>query len=314
MNILTRPIAATFALILAASSAFAAEAIMLKQQWQVGKSYSQKMTMDQTTSITILDQKMDQSMNLVAEMTSTVRKHEDGTSKRIGIKYEKMVMNTDMNGQKMTIDSSKAAADSGPMGNPFAAFTGKEIKMVVDANDKVTAFENFDEIAKAAGGANPITSAFLNKEAISRTIQQSGLQALPAKPVTPGESWPFSVEMPLAGVGKGEVKGTYTFKGVTPHGGVPCAEIAVDGTINFDMSSAGAADAENPVAKMGMKIEGGTMKGTIWFDNALGMSRGSDLKQEMTMTMKNPTNPSETMKLPMKQSITTELTKVEDVK
>ncbi len=317
MNKFIRPLASTFAIVLAASSAFAADTVTLKQQWQVGKSYSQTMTMDQSTSITMGETKMDQKMNMVAEMTSKVTKREDGKGKRIAIKYDRMVMNTEMAGQKMTIDSSKPAAEAGPMGNPFAAFTGKEIKMLLDENDKVTDFENFDEIAKAAGGGNPMTSAFLNKESISRTVEQSALQALPTKPVSAGESWPFSVEMPLAGVGKGDVKGTYTYKGTKPHDGVPCAEIAVDAKINFDMSEAANAKpgaAPNPMAAMGMKIENGTMTGTIWFDNALGMARGSELQQKMTMTMKNPVKPDESMSLPMKQNISTKLTKVEDVK
>ena len=113
MNILTRPLTSIFALVLAASSAFAADAITLKQQWQVGKRYSQTMTMDQSTSITFGDVKMDQKMNMTAEMTSTVKRHEDGKSKRIAIKYERMVMDTEMAGQKMSIDSSKPAAESG---------------------------------------------------------------------------------------------------------------------------------------------------------------------------------------------------------
>ncbi len=314
MNRFLRPLSSVFALVLAASSAFAADAITLKQQWQVGKRYSQSMTMDQSTTITFGDQKMDQKMKMVAEMTSTVKKHEDGKSKRIAITYDRMVMDTEMAGQKMSMDSSKPADPGNPLGNPFAAFTGKEIKLIVDANDKVTDFENFEEIAKAAGGANPITAAFLNKESITRTVQQSSLQALPTKPVVAGDSWPFSVDMPMAGIGKGMVKGTYTFKGVTPHDGVPCAEIAVEGTINFDMTPAAGADASSPTAALGMKIEGGTMKGTIWFDNALGTARGSELNQEMMMSMKNPTKPDETMKMPMKQAISTKVVKVEDVK
>jgi hypothetical protein len=38
------------------------------------------------------------------------------------------------------------------------------------------------------------------------------------------------------------------------------------------------------------------------------------MNQEMTMTMKNPTDPSATLTIPMKQTIEMTLTKVEDLK
>jgi hypothetical protein len=63
-----------------------------------------------------------------------------------------------------------------------------------------------------------------------------------------------------------------------------------------------------------MKVSNGTLKGTVWFDPQLGMARGSALEQEMTITMKNPTDPAATLSVPMKQHITTTLTKVEDIK
>jgi hypothetical protein len=56
------------------------------------------------------------------------------------------------------------------------------------------------------------------------------------------------------------------------------------------------------------------MKGTIWFDNALGMAQGSEMDQTMNMSMKDPTDPSKTMNLPIKQSVRTNLTKVEPLK
>ena len=116
-------------------------------------------------------------------------------------------------------------------------------------------------------------------------------------------------------MGRVAVKGTYTFKGMKEHGGVPCAEIATAGEITLDMAR---ADAGSPtgaaLAQLGMKAEGGTLKGTVWFDPKLGFAREAQLTQEMNMTMKNPTDPTATLKVPIKQEITTTLTKVEDVK
>ena len=116
-------------------------------------------------------------------------------------------------------------------------------------------------------------------------------------------------------MGKVAVKGTYVFKGMTEHGGVQCAEIATDGQISLNMDKADpSSPAGTALAQLGMKVEGGTLKGTVWFDPKLGFARDAQLTQEMSMTMKNPTDPMATLKVPIKQEISTTLTRVEDVK
>jgi hypothetical protein len=63
-----------------------------------------------------------------------------------------------------------------------------------------------------------------------------------------------------------------------------------------------------------MKVTDGTIKGPVWFDPVLGIARETQLIQEMTISMKNPEDPTVTISVPMKQNITVKLTKVEDVK
>jgi hypothetical protein len=104
-------------------------------------------------------------------------------------------------------------------------------------------------------------------------------------------------------------------KGMAEHDGNQVAEIAADAKISMDFTGGDAAQpGASPLAQLGMKIEGGTLKGTIYFDPKLGFARGTKMTQEMTMTMKNPTDPSATITVPIKQTIDMKLTKVEDVK
>jgi hypothetical protein len=93
----------------------------------------------------------------------------------------------------------------------------------------------------------------------------------------------------------------------------------MQGTMNFDLGGGAAPSGEagGPAAMMkamGMKMTGGKMSGTVWFDNALGMARETLMNQEMEMTMNNPTAPDQKLTIPMKQVVTVKLTKVEDVK
>ena len=121
--------------------------------------------------------------------------------------------------------------------------------------------------------------------------------------------------MPLPGVGKVDLNGTYTLKSIGDHAGVKCAEIAIAGKLGMDLG--GAADAKtddaNPLKALGLKVDGGKVAGTLWFDPALGICREVKMTQEMNMKMNNPQKPGESMEIPMKQTITQTVTKVENL-
>ncbi len=321
MNPLARlilPAAALFAC--AAAPLSAADAVELKQRWIAGKQYFQTMQSTQGTTMTIGPQKIEQKTVTTMDMSMAVRAHEDGQRKRVTIKYDRVAMQMEMNGQKMGFDSAKPGEGTDPLGlsKTLGATVGKELKVILTAADEVGEVENFDEFVKNLA-ASPMPgmdmSKMFTKESMAQMMKQGALQSMPGKPVKPGDSWPFATEIALPQMGKVAVKGTYVFKGMTEHGGVQCAEIATDGQISLNMDK---ADPSSPtgtaLAQLGMKVEGGTLKGTVWFDPKLGFARDAQLTQEMSMTMKNPADPAATLTVPLKQEITTTLTKVEDVK
>ena len=320
MHPLARLLLPAAALFACTGPLFAAEAVELKQRWIVGKQYFQTMQSTQGTSIDMGAQKVEQKTTTTMEMTMAVRAHEDGARKRVTIKYERVAMAMEMNGQKMGFDSAKPGEGTDPLGlaKMLGATVGKELKVLLTAADDISEVENYEEFVKNFP-ASPIPgmdmAKMFTKDSMAQMMKQGALQALPGKPVQPGDSWPYSTTVELPQMGRVAVKGNYTFKGMKEHGGVPCAEIATAGEITLDMAR---ADAGSPtgaaLAQLGMKAEGGTLKGTVWFDPKLGFAREAQLTQEMNMTMKNPTDPTATLKVPIKQEITTTLTKVEDVK
>ena len=293
MHPLTRLLLPATALLACAAPLFAAEAVELKQRWITGKQYFQTMQSTQGTSIDMGAQKVEQKTVTTMEMSLAVRAHEDGARKRVTIKYERVAMNMEMNGQKMGFDSAKPGEGTDPMGlaKTLGATVGKELKVLLNPADEITDVENYDEFVKTFP-PSPIPgmdmAKMFTKESMAQMMKQGALQAMPGKPVKPGDAWPFATTVELPQMGKVAIKGTYTFKGMADHGGVPCAEIAAAGEISLDMAK---ADAAGPLAQLGMKVEGGTLKGTVWFDPKLGFAREAQLTQEMAMTMKNPRRP-----------------------
>jgi hypothetical protein len=320
MKLQLRSLLPVAALALSAASLNAADAVELKQQWLTGKKYHQTMEMAQTSTIAMGPQTMDQKVNMTMEMSTAVTKHDDGSRKRLVVRYDRMAMKMDMNGQQMGFDSAKPEDDPTGMGKGMGAIVGKELRILASPKDEILEIENYDEfVAAAAGPGAAMMGKMFSKDSLTDMVKQGSLKALPPNAVKPGDSWAFDYAMKLPQIGSVGVKGTYTFKGMKPHDGIPSAEITMDATMNIDMSGAGAGDKEKDpaaamIAAMGMKLTSGKMNGTIYFDPALGMARDMQMTQEMEMSMNNPAQPDAKITIPMKQNISMKLTKIEDIK
>lgn len=313
MNFLARCTLPLAAIIATALPAAAADTVELKQQYRLGKKYYQTMEMVQDTTIPMGPQPIKQHMTMTMEMSTAVTPHEDGSRKRLKVKYERMAMKMTMNEQEMGFDSAKPEEDAAGLGKGMSGMVGKELRVLVSAKDEVLELENADEVLAGAGAG---MGQMFNKESMTDMMRQATLKGLPAHPVKPGDSWPFDYTMKMQPIGSVSVKGTYTLKKLAPHNGVPSAEIAMDATMSLDPGATASADKTGPgamMAAMGMKLSGGKIGGTIWFDPALGMARETLIDQEMEISMNNPAKPDEKITLPMKQKIRQTLTKVEDL-
>jgi hypothetical protein len=291
-----------------------------KQRWIAGKQYFFTTQTSQQSTISFGPQTMEQAMAMTMEMSVKVQAHEDGKRKRLTTTNDRVTMDMTMNEQKMSYDSAKPDAGTDPlgMGKTMGRMIGKELKTLTNEKDEISEIENYDEYMKAIteGGApaGMDMSKMFSRDGLLQTMKQHSLQSFPDHPVAVGESWPFTYQLKLPQVGSVKIKGTYTYKGLVDRGGVSCAEVQTDGVLAMDLGEAEAAGGNPAVAALGMKVTNGSLKGPLWFDVKLGMVRDAELVQEMTMSMKNPADPTVEIVVPMKQKITTTLTKVADLK
>lgn len=315
MNFLARCTVPLAAFVLTAGPLAAAETVELKQQFRVGKKYSQTMDMTQDTVMALGPQKVNQHMEMTMEMSIAVTPHEDGLRKRLTVKYHRMAMKMKMNDQEMGYDSAKPDQDPTGLGKGLGALVGKEFRVLATGNDEITEIENAEEVFGSGAGA---FGQMFNKDTMTDMMRQGSLKGLPKHPVKPGDTWAFDYNMKMPPLGAISVKGTYALKNLAPRNGLPSAEIAMDAVlaVNPAPDPAAAEDKSGTtamLAALGMKLSGGKITGTVWFDPALGMAREMKLDQEMEISMNNPAKPDEQISLPMKQKITQTLTKVEDL-
>ena len=322
MNKPLRHLIPVAALLFTAASPLSAQTVEIKPRWQVGKKISQSTHLDQTSTMAIGDQKMEQKVGMTMDTSMSIRAHENGKGKRVTVKYDRIALDINMMGQAMQYDSAKAgdaAADPLGLGKSVGVIVGKEIKLVLDEKDEVLEVENLDAMLKEMAAANPMAAMLgpmFGKDAMKNMIRYGTLYGAPGKPVKAGDSWPFTFAMPMPPLGNISMAGTYTMKGQGDRGGAKCAELALNGKVAIETAPAGApADAAaNPLAALGVTMSGGTFTGTLWFDPALGLCREALMNQEMNLKMKNPQKPEESMDIPMKQVIKQTVTKVEDIK
>lgn len=307
----------TFAAVVGGPSEVWAQAVELKQQWQVGRRYVQTVQMQQMTKLAAADQNVEQKMDVTLEMSTTVALHEDKVRKRLTVKYGRIAMRMNMGGEDVIFDSAAPDADPSGIGKQFASLTGKQLRMLVNERDEVTELENFEEFMGAlgpGGAANPM-AGILTQESLTEMMKQSYLRALPTAPVSPGDSWPWTYEMIMPQIGSVGTAGTYTYRGQAEREGHQCAEIELDGKLRLNIDPAEAlAGAEGAGAvPMGMKLTGGKMTGTVWFDAALGMAREIDTALETELTIENPAAPEQKITIPSRQVLIVRLLQVDEV-
>jgi len=295
----------------------AEDAVEIKQRWLAGKKYFQTIRTDQESQSGIGEEKMDQKMITTIEATETVNPVQDGQPKRMTMRYERVTMEMDVNGQKMTYDSAHPGASTDPLdfAKTYAGTVGQELKVTLDANDEISTIENYDDFIKhfAASdepGSDP--AKMFSRESLTQLMKQGSLQTLPGKLVAVGDTWPFRNTIELPQIGKITVTGNYTLKSVGDHNGARCAEIQTDGTLAMEVDK--PAPGASPDDALEMKVTNGSLKGPVWFDLALGTVRESQLTEEMTLSMKDPNDPVASVVVPSKSIVTVTLDKVEDGK
>ena len=296
----------------------AAETFEIQPHWLAGKKYSETIQTDEHSVSGSGPEKMEERTTMTIELTMTVSPRRTGQPKRMTMRYERMAMEVDMNGQKMGYDSANPAAGTDPLevGKTISATVGQELQVVLDDHDHIVGIENYDDFIKhLAPAATPDfdPAKMFSRQSLIQMLEQGSLQAVPGKPVAVGETWPFGHLLDLPELGKVAVAGSYTLQSVGDHGGALCAEILTDGTLALDMSASSAGGASEGDATA-MKILDGSIKGPIWFDLKLGIARETELVEEMTIAMKDPTDASVTINVPTTATTKVTLTKIEDVK
>jgi hypothetical protein len=235
------------------------------------------------------------TMKIVAGMTAAAGTKE-GT-KKLSCEYEKVDMSMKMGENDLM---------AGVGADMLKKMEGMKYDVIMNADGKPIDVEGLD---KAMKDMPPQMASFMKKDQLLAQFEQMGLIGVPKAPVAKGESWEFASNLPSP-TGKMSLKGKYTYIGDETVAGAKCAVAELDSVLTMDFAAPPKDKKETPeettqremLEKLGMKVEGATMKGKVYFDPKLQNIRKSEVEMKMVMKMKNPGS-GEAMEMPSATSI-----------
>ena len=293
--------------ILAAASAPAADAIIFNQRYTPGNSYHQTVTMEQEMDMDLVASRVTRKTSMAMGFSAVVAPQGDSKTKRVTVQYDRTVLSMNDGREKFSFDSqSPGAANAGALA-AIGRIIGHEFNVIFDEADNVQEIENIEPSLQILAGTDPAGSQIyrqiFSRDAIKRMMQQSPLRSPGGIAMKPGESWPFSNELPLPGVGTLVIHGNYTFKQMVEREGVQCAEVVAKAEIRVETMAKTRADESgiSLMRQMNLKVQEGKMEGTIFYDPLINFPRAIAMTQSVTLSAKIPNG--DAMRLPMKQTI-----------
>jgi hypothetical protein len=320
---LPRAILTAAALAVSAGALSAADPIELKQRWVAGKKYEQTIQKTEATSWTIKGDARDNLLKSTMEISESAPVQPAGVVRSLTVKWDRVVFERPLapkaSARAMAVyDSSKPkeSTDFTGLGEFHARIAGKELQFLLGKKDEITVIANHDAFIRQIGSA-PLGgvdfSQDFSQESLIRIVRTGALQATPGRPVKPGDRWPFSMEVEMMRPNKIGMNGEYTLKSIGDHEGVQCAEIVIDATAALNANPASdSIMGSGTLAQSGWTLQGGSLKGTIWFDPAQGITRESQMTADLKFKSNDPWRND--MDILDKLDFHTKLTAVEDLK
>ena len=267
--------------------------VELKLKWAAGERVVQDMDMKMKMETTIPGQPapMQQNMTMGQKFALTVLKETPDGGHELEMEFLSARMGMEQGGKAMiNYDSSKKSeADSkNPVAGMFDKIVGSKIKCVLDASNNVDHVEGVDEMmARLSTGRNAAAVAPLKSMYSEGYFKQilSSSRFMPPNAVSPGDSWPVKMEVPMDPLGTLVMDYTFTLTRWETHGARNCARMEFQGT----MQTKTAPKANS--TGMTMTIQNGTTSGVSWFDPELGITIDTQMNQDLTMNITVPKNP-----------------------
>ncbi len=266
-------------------------------QWKVGTTYVQSMDMAQEMTMPGGQGGMQTQMTMKVRAVPQ-KGSKEGTTE-VTMTYDAADMTLKMGGNEVPGG-----------GEALKALVGKHVTSVFNADGTIVEIKDMEELL----GDDPMLARMMNEDSMKQMVSQASLMGKPDRPVSPGDSWTFSVEYPMPMM-KLAMKGKYTYEKDELVEGVECARLVLDGQLTMETDAGDdKKESDDPQAaqqlemlkSMGFKVSESAITGVMHYDFALANVIKTEMDMSLTMTMKDPST-QQAMTLPMKTKVSNTL-------
>ena len=209
-------------------------------------------------------------MNTITELGMDTKlvtsEHEKGL--KVVMSFDKMVMDTKMNGVSMlTYDSSAEDAEANPVSGMLKPLTEIEVTSYFS---KEGDFLEMEEIKEQAA----LKLAGFSADQFEQMVDPSMM--LPKEPVEIGETWVAEQSFPLGSLSQESMSISLNckFEGVEDLDGIECAKVSYSSDLDLEFTEGGQT----------LRIKSNTFKGSYWHDNSLKFTRKTTLYADMVLS------------------------------
>ena len=324
LTAMTRFFLSTLVTIILAISAVG-QNVEIRQRYKDAFRYTQQVTITQESSVStgVTDSTTKSHTSLELESTAATNKSK-GKGMLVALRYKKAVMSVETNGKKYHYDSTTPdVTESAGFLQSIGGVIDRGFDLTLDENGHLETVTEADATVARLATQNRMVSTpyrdMFTVEAIKRMMDQTMIRSPRGVILKPGDSWPLVQEIPLPGLGKLNVTGTYKLVGNADFEGKQCLEIAVEASITQQALEATKVDLQDNdefgslSRQMKLKLDGSMMTGTIYFDPAISFPRALSMTQLVNITAKIPDGTANVIKMPIKQTISVKLSEMTDV-
>lgn len=291
-------------LILAAATAFAQEAVLLRPHWEAGKRYKQQTETQNTATLTPLPgQPMEQKLS-VKQITDIQVKPDAGTAnKRAEVKFLSVTGEMNLKGQTHKFDSADPQSAHPLLREGMMGTAGRSFVIVFDDAD---AFVELKDTEKLASDGTSVTglAAMADARAIGELFVESLDMGLSDKPVKVGDKWTTEESLVFPQAGKMKVKLNSKYEENVQREGRKHAKVSFEGTIGSE-STAQSADAAGE-GKPNVTLAGDSrLAGQVFFDLERRTISLSVFLSTLSLELSGN-------RIPLKQQVTTRLVSITD--
>lgn len=286
--------ATSITLLLLNFSLSASEKFQIKQDWEVGKVYTQETTTDMSVEIRASGDSHHQKTNVTQTMSVAVTKDGETDRKVAEVKIASIRGSMDLMGQTMSYDSADPAKSPPFLQQAFGALAGKSFSLVYDSANvfvETRASENLASTTPLGSGKSMSSLQF------SDVFRKSQDLALPNVPVSVGDTWRYQDKFEMPPIGTILIEATGKFDSITEQNGHRQAKLLIEGTFGFPAGE----------STMMSFVPGSKFTSEVLFD----MDRKVVTSHDMNSTLNILIEGKET---PMTQSVKTRLISIESAK